>query len=308
MKMIFKKIKYLLFSLFLFIAGSGFAQQDSQFTQYMYNTAILNPAYAGSRGVLSMNGIYRNQWVGMEGAPETMTFSINSPVGLKGVGLGANFYSDKIGPSIESNITADFSYTIRVSTETRLSFGLKGGLNILDVDVNKLNIYDPNDVNLVSTNIKSPVAGVGLYLHSDRWYLGLSSPNFLETKHYDEIAVSTATEKAHIYFIGGYVFNLNEEFKFKPAVLTKMVSGAPLSVDLSANVMYREKFTLGVAYRYDVTFSGLTGFQISDGLMLGYAYDYDTTELGNYHSGSHEIFLRFELGTRTRSTINPRFF
>ena len=306
--MIIKNIKYLLVGLLLCAANSGFSQQDSQFTQYMYNTAILNPAYAGSRGVLSINGSYRNQWVGMEGAPETMTFSLNSPIGLKGVGLGANFYSDKIGPSIESTITADFSYTIPVSHFAKLSFGLKGGLNMLDVDISKLNIYDPNDVNLVSTNVTSPVVGVGLYLHSDRWYLGLSSPNILETEHYNDIAVSTATEKAHFYFMGGYVFDLSEEFKFKPAVLTKMVSGAPLSVDVSANFMYQEKFTLGVAYRYDATFSTLAGFQISDGLMLGYSYDYDTTELGNYHSGSHEIFLRFELGTRIRSTINPRFF
>ncbi|MGI0108258.1 PorP/SprF family type IX secretion system membrane protein [Salinimicrobium sp. WS361] len=306
--MIFKKIKFLLVGILLFAASSGFSQQDSQFTQYMYNTGTINPAYAGSRGILSINGIYRSQWVGMEGAPETLTFSLNSPVGLKGVGLGANFYSDKIGPSVESNLTADFSYTIRVSPLTKLSFGLKGGVNILDIDVNKLDIYNPNDVNLLSTNVKSPVVGVGFYLHRDRWYLGLSSPNILETQHYDEIAVSTATEKAHLYIIGGYVFDLNVDIKFKPALLTKMVSGAPLSVDFSANFMYQEKFILGMAYRYDVTLSGLAGFQINDNLMLGYAYDYDTTELGNYHSGSHEIFLRFELGTRARSSMNPRFF
>ena len=306
--MIFKKIKFLLVGILLFAASSGFSQQDSQFTQYMYNTGTINPAYAGSRGILSINGIYRSQWVGMEGAPETLTFSLNSPVGLKGVGLGANFYSDKIGPSVESNLTADFSYTIRVSPLTKLSFGLKGGINILDIDVNKLDIYNPNDVNLLSTNVKSPVVGVGLYLHRDRWYLGLSSPNILETEHYDEIAVSTATEKAHLYIIGGYVFDLHEDIKFKPALLTKMVSGAPLSVDFSANFKYQEKFILGMAYRYDVTLSGLAGFQINDNLMLGYAYDYDTTELGNYHSGSHEIFLRFELGTRARSSMNPRFF
>ncbi|WP_339700776.1 type IX secretion system membrane protein PorP/SprF [uncultured Marixanthomonas sp.] len=306
--MILKYIKVILFGLLLFTANTGLAQQDSQFTQYMYNTVIINPAYAGSRGVLSINGIYRNQWVGMEGAPETMTFSVNSPVGVKGVGLGVNFYSDKIGPSIENIFTADFSYTIPVSQSTKLSLGLKGGLNILDIDINKLEIHDPTDVNLTSTNVKSPVVGTGLYLHSDRWYFGLSSPNILETEHYDEIAVSTASEKIHIYLIGGYVFQLDEDFKFKPAVLTKMVSGAPVSVDISANFMYQEKFTLGMAYRYDVTFSTLAGFQVSDGLMLGYSYDYNTTELGNYNSGSHEIFLRFELGTRTQRTISPRFF
>ena len=285
------------------------AQQDSQYTQYMYNTQTVNPAYAGSRGALSFNSVYRAQWIGLDGAPETINFSMNTPIGRQGVGLGATFFSDKIGPSEESSVNIDFSYTIRVGEETKLSFGLKGGLNILNVDFSQLNFVPGDPLAQNINNRVSPNVGVGFYLrNSDQWYLGLSSPNVLETDHYDDIAVSTATERMHIYFIGGYVFDLNSDLEFKPAFLTKAVSGAPLAVDLSANFRYRERFTLGAAYRWDAAWSGLLGFQVSDNIMIGYAYDYDTTELGNYNSGSHEIFLRFELGTLVKETVNPRFF
>lgn len=284
------------------------AQQDSQFTQYMYNTVSVNPAYAGTRGSLSMLGIYRNQWVGLDGAPETLNFSINSPIGVQGVGVGLGFTSDKIGPSTESIITADFSYTIPISEGTKLSFGVKGGLSLLDLDPNKLLIYNPNDYDLSQKSYSSPIVGAGLYLHSDTWYMGLSSPNLLETEHYDDVQVSTATEKTHVYLIGGYVFTLNPNLKLKPAVLAKGVVGAPLAIDVSANALLYDKVTFGLAYRLDAAVSGMAGFQVNNNIMIGYAYDYDTTELGNYNSGSHEIFLRFELGTKLRAKVNPRFF
>ena len=285
---------------------SVFSQQDSQYTQYMYNTITINPAYAGNRGVLSLNGIYRTQWVGLDGAPETINFSANTPIGLGGVGVGLSFVSDKIGPSTESLIAADFSYTIRASERMKLSFGLKAGLNLLDVDMDKLNSeYDPN---LIDVNQSSPLIGAGLYLHSDKWYVGLSTPNLLKTDHYDDVAVSTATEKAHFYLIGGYIFDLSSSLKFKPAVLAKAVSGAPVSLDVSANFLINNRFTIGGAYRFDAGVGFLAGFQISNQLMLGYAYDYNTTDLGNYNSGSHEIFLRFELGANVNNNVNPRFF
>jgi type IX secretion system PorP/SprF family membrane protein len=284
------------------------AQQDSQYTQYMYNTVSVNPAYAGTRGSLSMLGIYRNQWVGLDGAPETLNFSANSPIGIQGVGVGLGFTSDKIGPSAESIITADFSYTIPISENTKLSFGIKGGLSLLDLDPNKLLIYDPNDYDLSQKSYSSPIVGAGLYLHSEKWYVGLSSPNLLETEHYDDVQLSTATEKTHIYLIGGYVFTLNPNLKLKPAVLAKGVIGAPLAVDVSANALLYDKVTFGLAYRLDAAVSGMAGFQVNNNIMIGYGYDYDTTGLGNYNSGSHEIFLRFELGTKLRAKVNPRFF
>ena len=306
------KIKRKILSMFLgLVSWLGFAQQDSQYTQYMYNTQMINPAYAGNRGLLSINGLYRTQWVGLEGAPETLTFSMNSPLGSRGMGMGLGIVSDKIGPSSETNLTLDASYTIHLSLNTKLSFGIKAGINLLNVDYTKLNIFNPSDPNF-STNINnslSPLIGSGLYLHhSDTWYLGVSSPNFLNTIHHDGTATSTVMKRAHFYGIAGYVFDINSTVKLKPTLLTKVVPGAPIALDLSMNVMFFDKLTLGVAHRLDAAGSGLAAFQLSDKLMIGYAYDYDTTELGNYNSGSHEIFLRFELTTKIRKKVNPRFF
>lgn len=285
------------------------AQSDSQFTQYMYNAISFNPAYAGNRGSLTMMAMYRNQWVGLEGAPETLSFSIHTPVGIKRVGLGLGVTSDKIGPSSENTITTDFSYTVQLNRENmKLSFGMKAGLNLLEIDKNKLMIHDPNDHHLENRNVAAPVIGTGLYLHTDHWYIGLSTPNILESEAYDDIKVSTAAEKMHLYMTAGYVFDLNTELKFKPAVLTKAVLGAPLSVDISANFLVRERITFGAAYRWDAAVSALAGFQVSENIMIGYAYDYETTDLGNYNHGSHEVFMRFELGTRLKNKVNPRFF
>ncbi|MCF8716333.1 type IX secretion system membrane protein PorP/SprF [Joostella atrarenae] len=291
-----------------FVGNTSYAQQESQYTEYMYNTITINPAYAGSRKVLSFNGIYRSQWVGLDGAPETIAFSVNSPLGRGKVGVGFDVGNDRIGPSTETNVAADFSYTIGLNRGINLSFGLKGGFNTLNVDINKLNPDQQIDPSLYNVDKVSAIVGAGFFVHNDKWYVGLSSPNLLETKYYDDVAVSTATEKIHIYLIGGYVFNLSNSLKFKPTVLTKAVVGSPLAIDLSANFLFYERFTLGAAYRFDAAVSALVGFQISNQLMLGYAYDYDTTELGNYNSGSHEFFIRFEFGTKVRNNVNPRFF
>lgn len=298
----------ILLPVLLLLGPESRAQQDSQYTQYMYNTSSFNPAYAGSRKSLSILALYRNQWVGLEGAPETLNFTLHSPVGIQGVGLGLGFTSDKIGPSTESVITADFSYTIPVDYSTRLAFGIKGGLSLMDLDPGKLLIYDPNDYDLAQKNYAAPVIGAGIFLYSDKWYAGLSTPNFLETDHYDDVQVSTATEKTHIYLIGGYVFTLNPNLKLKPAVLGKVVAGAPVSIDVSANALLYNRVTLGLAYRMDAAVSGMAGFQVSENIMIGYAYDYETTALSRYNSGSHEVFLRFELGTRYNAKENPRFF
>ncbi len=297
----------LLISMFLIIPSVQ-AQQDSQYTQYMYDTHSINPAYAGSRGSLSIMGVYRNQWVGLEGAPKTLNFSAHSPIGVQGVGLGIGFTSDQIGPSLESLVTADFSYTIPLENNVKLAFGMKGGVSILDLDPNKLNIYNVNDYSLKHENALSPVIGVGLYLYTPEWYVGLSSPNILTTQHYDEFKVSTISEKTHAYLIGGYVFMVSANLKLKPTILAKAVVGAPLSLDFSANALLNETVTFGLAYRLNAAISALAGFQLSEQIMIGYAYDYDTTPLRNYTSGSHEMVLRFELGTVLNPKVNPRFF
>lgn len=299
---------FIALGLLLATAHEAQAQQDSQYTQYMYNTMSMNPGYVGSRGSLSMLALYRNQWVGLDGAPETLNFGMHSPIGILGVGLGLGFTSDKLGPSSESIISADFSYTLDFSQNVKLAFGIKGGYSLFDLDPNKLTIYNPNDYDLTQKHYGSPIVGAGFYLYSPKWYIGLSTPNFLETEHYNDVQVSTATEKTHIYLIGGYVFTLNQNLLLKPAFLAKAVVGAPLAIDLSANALLYDRITFGLAYRLDAAVSAMAGFQVNDNVFIGYAYDYETTELSRYNSGSHEIFLRFELGTKLRAKVNPRFF
>ena len=297
------------------VAASSYGQQDSQFTNYMYNTVNINPAYAGSRGALSIFGLHRNQWVGLDGAPVTNTFSINTPINNSNFGLGISIVNDRIGPSDENSISADVSYTIAVSENYKLSFGVKGTANLLNVDFTKLNIYNPGDV-LAQYNVEnkfSPNVGAGVYFHSDKTYFGLSVPNFLETKHFDKdqlgfSANSVASERMHYYFIAGHVFDLSGSVKLKPALLTKVVQGAPLQIDLSANFLFNDRFTLGAAYRWDAAASLLAGFQVSDSWFIGYGYDLEVTKLANYNSGSHEFFLRYELFKNYNRVVSPRFF
>ena len=290
------------------------AQQDSQFTNYMYNTVNINPAYAGTREVMSIFGLHRSQWVGLNGAPVTNTFALHTPIKNSQFGLGISFINDKIGPQNENNIQADVSYSIPTSEKFTLSFGLKASANLLNIDWSKLNIYNSPDY-LSQYNIEnkfSPNIGAGAYLHSDKTYFGFSIPNFLETKHFDEgdnlSNSSVASERMHMFLIAGHVFDVHPNIKFKPAVLSKVVTGAPLQVDVSANFLFNEKFTAGLAYRWDAAFSALLGFQVSDGWFIGYAYDMEVTKLANYNSGSHEFFLRYELFKNYDKVISTRFF
>ncbi|WP_418264115.1 type IX secretion system membrane protein PorP/SprF [Flavobacterium faecale] len=296
--------------LLLLVMVSGFAQQDSQYTHYMYNTLTINPAYAGSRGVTSIFGLHRTQWVGLDGAPVTNAVSIHSPIQNSRVGVGLSFVNDKIGASDQSSISADVSYTIPTSETFDLSFGIKATADLLNVDYTKLDRYNLNDPKFQNNidNVFSPNVGAGVYLHSDKMYVGLSVPNFFSVKHFDDNISDAIVERLHYYLIGGYVFDLNPNLKLKPAFLTKMVSGAPLQVDVSANVLLQEKVTLGLAWRWDAAATAMAGFQVSNGLFIGYSYDFETTKLANYNSGSHEIFLRFELFKIQKKVITPRFF
>ena len=295
--------------LLVLVSGTLFAQQDSQFTQYMYNPVNFNPAYAGSREVLSIFGMHRTQWVGLDGAPVTNTVSVHTPITNSDIGIGVSFVNDRIGPSDENTISVDISYTVPTSDYYKLAFGLKTTANLLNVDFTKLT-QQPGDPELQYNidNRFSPNIGAGIFWYSENSYIGLSVPNFLETKHFDGTNNSVARERMHYHFIGGYVFDLNPTLKFKPSVLVKAVDQAPLQVDFSANFLFNEKLTLGVAYRWSAALSAMVGFQITDGLMAGYSYDAETTKLANYNSGSHEIFLRFELFKNYDKIISPRFF
>mgnify|MGYP003449700688 FL=1 len=298
-------------ALIALVSFSAAAQQDAQYTNYMYNTININPAYAGSRGSMSIFGLHRTQWVGVDGAPTTNAFSVNTPLGDSKVGLGVSFINDALGVMDENTISIDVSYTLDLNNRgSKLSFGLKGSANLLNVAYSDLIKYNPNDPQF-QQDIQSqftPNIGAGIYWHNEKTYLGLSVPNFLETTRYDDNIQSTMQQKMHYYFMGGHVIDINPTLKFKPAFLLKAVTGAPLQADVTANFLIHNKFTVGAAYRLDAAWSALVGFQITDGLFMGYSYDAETTKLARYNSGSHEIFLRFELFNKYRRVNSPRFF
>ena len=293
------------------------AQQDAQYTQYMYNTIAVNPAYAGSRGVLSIAALHRSQWVGLDGAPKTQTLTVHTPVSER-VGLGLAIVNDEIGNGTNQDTYFDavFSYTVPISETARLSFGVKAGGHLLNIDFNQLQNFDPTLAPAATTNIDqkfSPNFGTGVYYHTEKFYVGLSIPNFLKTEHFDSSGNRSsflAQERMNWYLISGYLFDLNRNFKLKPSILFKAVDGAPLQADLSATVLFNEKLSLGAAYRWDAAISALVGYQINEKLLLGLAYDREITELGNtaFNNGSFELFLRFELLTRYKNVLTPRFF
>lgn len=288
------------------------AQQDPQYTHYMYNTTNINPAYAGSRNALSIFGLHRTQWVGLDGAPRTNAFSINTPIQNSRLGLGVGFVSDRLGVMEENTINVDVSYTIDLNHRgSKLSFGVKGSANMLNVEYSRLKQFNPGDP-LVSVDVEnefSPNIGAGVYWHNGTSYVGLSVPNFLKNERFENGTVySSMNQRQHFYLMGGHVFELNPTLKFKPAALIKAVKGAPLQADVTVNFLIHDRLTLGAAYRWDAAVSGLIGFQLTDGLFIGYSYDAETTKLARYNNGSHEVFVRFELFNRYSRVNSPRFY
>ncbi|MFI2743109.1 type IX secretion system membrane protein PorP/SprF [Zhouia sp. PK063] len=286
------------------------AQQDPQYTQYMYNMMSVNPAYAGSVGTLEIVGLHRSQWVGFDGAPQTENIGIHSPLRNEKVGLGLNIINDNLGPSNETYFDGNFSYTIKLNYNTQLAFGLKAGGKILNLDWSKGIYKDPDDV-VYNQNVKNrfnPLIGAGMFLYADKWYVGFSIPDFINDEYYDDVAEGVNAEQMHYYLTGGYVFDLSYSLKLKPAVFMKYVAGAPLAVDLSANFLINDMITLGASYRFDDSVSGLAGFQLTQSFFVGYAYDYTTTDFNKYNSGTHEIVLRFQLSKKTKKIQSPRFF
>nr|WP_240409115.1 type IX secretion system membrane protein PorP/SprF [Flavobacterium psychrotrophum] len=291
---------------------SAFAQQEPQYTQYMYNTLTVNPGYTGSPGVLQANLLHRTQWVGISGAPQTQAFSIHSPWSeyYEHIGVGLSVVNDRIGPSDEVFADGNFSYALKMGDEGKLAFGLKAGVRVLSIDWSRGRYYQEGDP-LLNKNINNkinPSIGAGLYYYTDTWYAGVSVPNFMQNNYYDDVQETVRADRLHYYVIGGYVFDLSENVKFKPAVLGKIVTGAPITADFSANFLLQEVLTLGAGYRWDDAVSGLLGIQVSRNFFVGYSYDYSVTDLNKYNNGSHEFMVRFEVAPKTKRIKSPRFF
>lgn len=304
-------------SLILFVFGlSSQAQQDPHYTQYMYNMNVMNPAYAGSKETLSLGLLYRQQWVNVDGAPKTATFSGHSPVG-KNVGLGLSFISDKIGPVEENNVYADFSYTLNLGGEHRLAMGLKAGATFHKVglysDIGNGYVPDPNDV-AFSENINNIYMniGAGFFYYTQKYYLALSVPNMLNSKHLDVTQNGTGynfgSETQHYFLTGGYVFNLSDNTKFKPSFMLKSAFNVTPSLDVSANVLFFEKFEIGATYRIDDSYGGMVNYAITPSIRVGYAYDHIVSDLKVTTPASHEFMLLFDLNFAKKASISPRYF
>ena len=278
--------------------GSLQAQREPFSTQYMYNIGSFNPAYVGSVEHTDFNLLYRAQWIDIPGAPRTIRFGINSPLANRKHGLGFNIVNDQLGPTTSTFVDVSYSFQIEFEYDVFLSFGLDAGGSFLNVDFSKGSFENPGEPILNEENINefTPTVGAGLFLYHRLWYLGVSVPNFLTDGLYSNAVAQVVEDQMQFNFIGGYVFELNENLKFKPAFLMNYISGSPLNGNISANFMLNDTFTLGAAYRFDNAVSGLAGFQVTDSIFLGYAYDYNTNGLGGYNSGSHEAIIKFYLG------------
>ncbi|MBA0883044.1 PorP/SprF family type IX secretion system membrane protein [Flavobacterium undicola] len=302
---------------FLLLIIKVSAQQDPEYTHYMYNMNVVNPAYAtGTQAMLDLGVLYRSQWAGLEGAPKTFNFFGHIPLNKK-VEMGLSMISDDIGDGAkkEDNFYADFAYVLNMSSTAKLSLGLKAGFTSFKTNFNgfKFESGDSSTDMAFSENVNNifPNIGVGAYYFTDNYYLGLSAPNLFSSKHIEERSGINAfgSEEIHVFFTGGYVFNLSDSFKLKPAFMTKIVKGSAVSLDLSANVLFNEKFELGASYRFDDAVSALMSVAVSPSIRVGYAYDYTTSNLGQFNSGTHEVFMLFNLDLLGKGyDKSPRFF
>ncbi len=311
-------------TLFTLLLGCtmGFGQLEPQYTQYMYNIGSFNPAYAGTVENPDISALYRAQWIDIPGAPRTLRLGLNLPWANEKNGMGFNVISDQLGPTSQTFVNAAYSFQINVSQYTRLSFGVNAGGALFNIDFSKGEFEDPEPlINNQDLNEFYPTVGAGLFLYDDNWYLGASVPNFITGSASDEIA-SLINDQIQFTAIGGYIFELSDELKFKPAFLAHMVQGLPLQFNLSANFLFSDVFTAGVGYRVNNSLSGLAGFQISSAVFAGYSYDYNTNNLAQYNQGSHELILKFYLGAgdsadrekpdrrkgKPKQVDSPRFF
>ncbi len=312
--------KFIIFSLLLFTAFTGaFAQQDAQYTQYMFNSMVINPAYAGSLDATSITAIYRHQWVGMAGAPRTFAASVHSPIVDK-MGLGFFLENDVIGVHNRLSAYGSYAYHLPVGESTKLSLGLSAGMLYYTSDWSKApDILNPDDPQFTGTSSKVlPNFGVGAFFYDDNYYAGISVPHLLAAKmEAADTSISISKYDQHIFLTGGYVFELSPSLKMKPAVLLKMVPGkAPVEADINLNFLIKDAIGLGAGFHTGTGIAFLAQYFFNNGLRLGYAYDYNLNQLSGFNSGSHEIMLGWDIARKKsdrtpeekEKVLSPRFF
>ncbi|MFN0032868.1 MAG: type IX secretion system membrane protein PorP/SprF [Flavobacteriales bacterium] len=296
----------------LLVSAKGFAQFDPQFTQYMFNELFINPAYAGSRAHLSGTGLLREQWVGLDGAPSTQSLTVHAPFANHKMGAGLSVMHETIGVGKRLGVNAVGAYRIPMDRNT-LSFGLQLGLVSLSENLTDLNLITDNQFQLNTGNKTAPNFGFGMYYQTPNWYAGISIPRMLKnrldvTNAETQVQNSLAASDFHYFVTAGSVHPITPTIKLRPSVMLKAVSGAPMQLDMSCNALFNDFIWAGLGYRTGDALSLLVGAQITKQLRLGYAYDYTTSDLQDFNSGSHELMLGFDFGFDKDKIVTPRYF
>lgn len=311
---IYIKIQRLLIVLGISILGSVslFAQQDPLYSQYLNNLVSVNPAYAGSSEFLNITTLHRQQWVGIDGAPQTSTLSMNTKLNAINVGIGFSLIYDALGPVKQTGIYTDYSYHVKVTNDLNLAMGLKAGFNNYYMNLIELISSSPDDhVALYGERrLFLPNLGLGLYLYSKHYYLGLSSPKLLENSLVKGTNVLgyANSEARHYFLMGAMLIDLNDFLRMKSSFMSRVVAGSPVSIELTNSFIIKDRLWIGGMYRYGDSIGGLVQYQISPQLRVGYAYDMTQSKLRNQTSGTHEIMITYDLIVSKQKVLSPRFF
>ncbi len=304
--------KIILISITLFLGISVKAQQDVMVSQYMFNGLFLNPAYSGSHKYFSSSLLHRSQWVGFTGAPQSSLIAIDGPLLNQKMGVGLIMSNDHIGVTDQTDIFGNYSYQLPLS-KGKLAFGIKAGVSRYYSKYNQLTYWDQGDQVFNSNTITKwlPKFGFGTYYYAEKWYAGISIPTLIaydENKNFSLDVNKSSDIRRHYFLTAGYVYELNKLFKLKPSFLLKYIPAAPLEVDINLNLLYNDQFWFGVSYRTEDAVTVLIEYQTNYRFRVGYAYDFTTSKIRNYSSGSHEILIGYDFGKDLIKVKTPRFF
>jgi len=306
--------KFILFIYFHLMAVICLAQQEPLYSRYMFSMLTINPAYAGNRDVLSICSMYRKQWVQLNGSPETMTFTMDTPFSNEKMGAGLTLSKDKAGIFQTVSVIGNYAYRIHLSSKGTLAAGVSGGLynynaNFSSLDFSRTNFSQVDDPAFsVDLNKTMPNVGVGLFYSTDKFYIGFSMPKTLRNNLSYNSPVQVTGTSRYYFLTSGYVFKLNEIFKLKPSFQLRSTSGAPIQLDLNSNLWINDKVSFGISYRTSSAIIGMLELQLNPQFRFGYAYDKSINKARSTLSGSHEVFLRYEFGYDKTNVRSPRYF
>ncbi len=269
------------------------AQQLPQYSQYMLNDLAINPATSGKDEFADIRSNNRYQWIGITDAPRTYMLTISAPFKNRHHGWGTHVYTDVVGPTRRVGIKMSYAYHIKLAKKTRMSLGLSAGLQQWGIDGSKITLHDAGDDYLLTQYQTKllPDFGAGIYVHNDKWYLGLSLPQLYQSpiKLYSDN--NTADLVTHFLLNGAYKINVGEKFKVEPSFMLKYANPTPVMIDGGLRVIFKDQIWLGTTYRHNDAVSALVGFMYKNYLSIGYSYDFTTSNLKKYSTGTHELML-----------------